>query len=215
MIILLSKIQKTIENILCICVCVESIFVYEMIKIAGKPPDVDHPFGHCRAETIASNVIGISLIFGGIMISWEVFAEFGRGKTVGLLMIVGALVAVGSKWLLSYCTSTVGKKYKNQVLVANGKHYFSDVLTSVAVLIGGILIYTTKINFFDSIASFFVTAFIVYMGIDVLKPGIEEIMEKQENPEMIDGIKKIAMDLSVSNPLISNSKSEKIGIFPM
>ncbi len=212
MIILLSKIQKTIENILGICVCVESIFVYEMIKIAGKPPDA---FGHCRAETIAPNVIGISLIFAGIMISWEVFAEFGRGKTVGLLMIVGALVAVGSKWLLSYYTSTVGKKYKNQVLVANGKHYFSDVLTSVAVLIGGILIYTTKINFFDSIASFFVAAFIVYMGIDVLKPGIEEIMEKQENPEMIDGIKKIAMDLSVSNPLISNSKSEKVGIFPM
>ncbi len=99
MIILLSKIQKTIENILGICVCVESIFVYEMIKIAGKQPDA---FWHGRAETITSNVIGISLIFAGIMISWKAFAEFGRGKTVGLLMIVGALVGIGSKWLLSY-----------------------------------------------------------------------------------------------------------------
>ncbi len=60
------------------------------------------------------------------------------------------------------------------MIVANGKHYFSDVLTSVAVLIGGILIYTTKINFFDSIASFFVAAFIVYRDIDVLKAGIED-----------------------------------------
>ncbi len=178
---------------------VESIFVYKSIEIAAKPADDEHPFGHGRAETIASAMIGITLIFAGVLIIIESFNSWNQ-KADGFLMIIGAIISIGSKWILAYYTQFMGKKYENTVLSDNGKHYFSDVLASLAVLIGGVMIYITGLEFFDNIASLIVALFIIYIGIDILRPVEAEIMEKQQNPEIVEGIKQIASNFSIFNP---------------
>lgn len=169
----------------------KSLIVFRGIRIASEPPDISHPYGHGRAETIASNIIGISVIFAGILIIIEAIATFGKTTAVETIMMTGAGISIIGKTILSTYMSRVGKKYSNQALLADAKDYLGDVLASSAVVVGGLLILITGKKFFDGIASIAVAIIIMYMGYKVMQPGMQEIMEEQDNPEIASKIEKI------------------------
>jgi cation diffusion facilitator family transporter len=106
-------------------------------------------------------------------------------------MLIGAGASILGKIMLSAYMARMGKKFSNQALLANAKDYLGDVLSSSAVVIGGILIMITGRKFFDGIASISVASIIVYMGFKVLQPGFQEIMEEQDNPEIAGKIGQI------------------------
>jgi cation diffusion facilitator family transporter len=168
----------------------KSILVYQGIRVAGRPPDTQHPYGHGRAETIVANIVGISVIFAGFLIVQESFVDFGHHNVIALIMIVGASVSIVGKFFLSYYMFRMGKRFSNQAVIADAKDYMSDVFASVAVLVGGVLVLLTGMTIFDPIASIAVAVLIVWMGIDVIKAGIPELMEKQD-PKMTAVIEKI------------------------
>ncbi len=168
----------------------KSILVYQSIRVAGRPPDAEHPYGHGRAETIVANIVGISVIFAGFLIAQESFADFGHHDVIAMIMIVGASVSIVGKFFLSFYMFKTGKKFSNQAVTADAKDYMSDVFASVAVLVGGLLVLLTGMTIFDPIASIVVAILIVWMGIDVIKTGIPELMEKQD-PAMTAIIEKI------------------------
>lgn len=174
----------------------KSFIVYKGIKIAAEPPDSAHPYGHGRAETIASNLIGTSVIFAGILIIVESLLTFGKTNAVDILMLTGAGTSIVGKIILSTYMSRVGKKFSNQALLADAKDYLGDVLASSAVVIGSILIMATGKKYFDSIASIAVAIIISYMGLKVLQPGFQEIMEEQNNPEITKKIEDIVKKFS-------------------
>ncbi|MGC8611115.1 MAG: cation diffusion facilitator family transporter [Athalassotoga sp.] len=168
----------------------KSILVYQGIRVAGLPPDADHPYGHGRAETIVANIIGISVIFAGLIIVQESFIDLGHHDVIATLMIAGASISIVGKFFLSYYMFKMGKKFSNQAVIADAKDYMSDVFASVAVLVGGILVMVTGMTIFDPIASIAVAVLIVLMGIDVLKTGLPELMEKRD-PAMTALIEEI------------------------
>ncbi len=178
----------------------KSILVYQGIKVASRPPDAEHPYGHGRAETIVANIVGVSVIFAGFLIAQESFMDFGHHEVIAMIMIVGASVSIVGKFLLSFYMFKTGKKFSNQAVIADAKDYMSDVFASVAVLVGGLLVLLTGMTIFDPIASIAVAILIVLMGVDVIKAGIPELMEKQD-PEMTAVIEKIVKEQEyVFNP---------------
>lgn len=188
----------------------KSVLVFQGIKIAAMPPDEDHPYGHGRAETVVSNIVGTSVIFAGIMILWETLSNFGQTNAAGMIMVVASGVSIVGKVILSAYMFRVGKKFDNQALTADAKDYFSDVFASVAVLVGGLLIYLTGNEIFDGISSIVVSVLIAYMGYDILKSGIPEVMEKQDAPQMTSGIERMARETpNVINP--HNIRIRKLG----
>ncbi|BBJ28203.1 cation diffusion facilitator family transporter [Athalassotoga saccharophila] len=168
----------------------KSILAYQGIKVAGRPPDIDHPYGHGRAETIVANIIGISVIFAGFIIVQESFIDLGHHEVIATIMIVGASISIVGKFFLSYYMFKMGKRFSNQAVIADAKDYMSDVFASVAVLVGGVLVMITGMTIFDPIASIAVAVLIVWMGIDVIKTGLPELMEKRD-PAMTDLIEEI------------------------
>ncbi len=170
---------------------VKSIFVYRAIKMASLPPSPEYPYGYGRAETIVTNMVGMSVVFTAILIFMESMKDFGKSNAIGYLMIIGASVSIIGKIGLSFYMFRVGKNYSNQAVLANAKDYLSDVFSSAAVLIGGILIRFTNNTNFDPFASMFVSILIGYMGVEIVKSSIPEIMEKKEAPEIIKGIDDI------------------------
>jgi len=133
---------------------VKNIIVYKGVEIAGRPQDKDHPYGHGRAETISTGIIGVSVIFAGFFIIFEAISKFGKTDVTATLMILGSSVSIIGKIILSSYMLTVGKRTSNQPLLASAKDYFGDILASAAVLFGGLLIRVTQKSYFDSIASF-------------------------------------------------------------
>lgn len=171
---------------------VKSIFVYRAVKIASKPPSEEYPYGYGRAETVITNIVGMSVIFAGVLIFMESMKDFGQTHPLGNLMIWGASTSIVGKVAISAYMFKVAKKFNNQALLANAKDYLSDVFASSAVLVGGFLINVTHVSYFDPIASIVVSIVIAYMGVEIVKSGIPEIMEKKENGEMIEEIYEIA-----------------------
>ncbi len=173
---------------------VKSIFVYRAVKISSRPPSREYPYGYGRAETIITNIVGMSVIFAGILIFIESAGDFHKSQAIGMLMIVGAVISILGKIALSAYMFKIAKKFNNQALLANAKDYLSDVFASVAVLVGGLLVALTRISYFDPLASIVVSGIIGYMGFEIVKSGIPEIMEKNENSKMIEEIYKIVKD---------------------
>jgi len=179
---------------------VKNMIVYKGTEIAARPPDSEHPYGHGRAETISSSIIGVSVALAGAFVMYEAIARFGKTEAQDLLMMIGASVSILGKIFLSAYMSIVGKKTSNQALIANAKDYFGDILSSISVLLGGILIRVTNKSYFDSIASIFVALIIIYMGYDILKPAVSEIMEATDE-NVAKEVEKIINDFdNICNP---------------
>ncbi len=170
---------------------VKSVFVYRAVKIASQPPSEEYPYGYGRAETVVTNIVGMSVIFAGILILMESVKDFGQTHPLGILMIIGALASILGKIALSTYMFVIAKKVNSQALLANAKDYLSDVFASAAVLAGGILVTFTHMSYFDPLASIVVSGIIGYVGVEIVKSGIPEIMEKNENSEMLEEIYSI------------------------
>jgi len=114
------------------------VVVYYSLKISGRKPDEEHPYGHGRAETIGASFVGAAVILVGIGIAWEVLTKVVGGKIAvpTYIALIGAAVSIIAKEILYQYTMRAGMKLKSEVIQANAWHHRSDALSSIAVLIG-------------------------------------------------------------------------------
>lgn len=169
----------------------KNLIAFRGTKIAAQPADKLHPYGHGRAETITSSIIGISVLFAGIVVLAQSIQNFGKTNAQDTLMFIGAGISIAGKILLSAYMIKVGKNISNSAIIANAKDYLGDVLSSMAVLIGALLIRITGKVYYDSIASMIVSIVIMYMGFEILRPSVREMMEEQDNPDIIEKVEEI------------------------
>lgn len=165
---------------------ITDVIVIVFVKIAGKPVDDDHAYGHGKYETLASVIVGIILGIVGVGLAWS-----GIEKTIGFfkgepiesptyLALAAAVISIVAKESLYRYTVSAGKNLNSPALVANAWHHRSDALTSVATLIGigGALLLGPHWSVLDPLAAVVVSGFIVKAAFSLMKPGIDELLEK-------------------------------------
>lgn len=164
---------------------ISDVIVLIFVKIAGKPKDKGHDYGHGKFETLATLIIGILLIVAGIglMINGikAVIHSIG-GESLErptMLALIVAIVSILSKeWLYRY-TIHSGKKLDSQAVIANAWHHRSDAVSSLGTLIGisGAMFLGDKWRILDPIAAIVVSILIIKSGYDIVKPCINELLE--------------------------------------
>ena len=165
---------------------ITDIVVLVFVRISGKPADDDHDYGHGKYETLATAIIGIALFAVGVGIlveSIEKIVAVVNGAVLprpSLLAVIVTLLSVVSKEALYWYTIKMGRKYNSQAVVANGWHHRSDAFSSIGVLIGivGAMVLGDKWSVLDPIAAAVVSVFIVKVAIDLVKPCVEELLER-------------------------------------
>ena len=165
---------------------ITDIVVLVFVRISGKPADDDHDYGHGKYETLATAIIGIALFAVGVGIlveSIEKIVAVVNGAVLprpSLLAVIVTLLSVVSKEALYWYTIKMGRKYNSQAVVANGWHHRSDAFSSVGVLIGivGAMVLGDKWSVLDPIAAAVVSVFIVKVAIDLVKPCVDELLER-------------------------------------
>lgn len=165
---------------------ITDIIVILFIRISGKPADEDHDYGHGKYETLATTIIGLMLLAVGVGIFADGLSEIVeviKGKVLEsprTIALVAAVVSIVSKEILFRYTIAKGKKLSSAAVVANAWHHRSDALSSVGVLVGvcGAMILGEKFRVLDPLAAVFVSVFIVKVAVDMLKPCLEELLEK-------------------------------------
>lgn len=164
---------------------ISDVIVLVFVKIAGKPKDEGHDYGHGKFETLATVIIGVLLICAGIglMINGiEAVVRSFKGvapERPTMLALVVAVVSILSKeWLYRY-TLRAGRKLDSQAVTANAWHHRSDAVSSLGTLIGiaGAMFLGEKWRILDPIAAIVVSILIIKSGYDIVKPCIGELLE--------------------------------------
>ena len=161
------------------------------LRIGKKAPDEEHHFGHARIETLASMVVGLSLIATAIYLGIEAGLNIYRHAEYhpNRLALIGAGVSIAIKEALYHYTIHVGRRIKSQLIMANAWHHRSDSLSSVAVFIGvtGALIKPAW-HILDAFAALLVSFFIIKVGLQILGKSLREFTDTAPPPEIMNKI---------------------------
>lgn len=187
---------------------VTDVIVVVFVRISGKPEDKCHAYGHGKFETLATAVIGIILFFVGLGMFYSAattIAGVVEGKTLeapGMLALVAALLSVLLKELLYRYTVYKGKNLDSQVVIANAWHHRSDAFSSVGTLVGisGAVFLGKSWRILDPIAAVVVSFFVIKVAIQLLKPCLDELLEKSLPAEVENKI----IDIILSFPNVSS-----------
>lgn len=187
---------------------VTDIIVIVFVKISGKPEDKDHRYGHGKYETLATALIGLALFAVGVGLlvggATKVSAVL-RGATLpapSMIALIAAAVSIISKEILYRYTVRVGKNLNSQAVIANAWHHRSDAFSSIGTLIGigGAIFLGEKWRILDPIAAIVVSGFIIKVSIDLIKPAIEELLERS----LPDETEQQILDIIASVPEVSS-----------
>lgn len=172
---------------------VGSIVILFGVKVAVKPPDEEHPYGHGKAETIASIIVAFLLILVGVEISISAVKSIISGEVVipkptALVIIVISIVIKEALFQYKY---RLGKRVNSIALISEAWHHRSDAFSSIAALIGiaasiignrfdiGFLVYS------DAIASIAVAFIVIKMGYSLAKESSLMMMEQVLDPSHV------------------------------
>lgn len=158
---------------------VASAVVFVSLKIAKKPADEEHPFGHGKAEAISTLIVGLMLIAAGIQIIRTAYISISGGSihAPGVIALYAAVASIVIKEAMYRVTFKVGKRINSPSTIANAMDHRSDAFSSIATFIGiggAILGYPIM----DPIAGAVVALFILKMGFDIIIDAANQIMDK-------------------------------------
>ena len=184
------------------------IVVIVFVRISGKPEDEDHRYGHGKYETLATAIIGLALFAVGIGLlvgGATKVADVINGAILpapSMVALIAAAVSIVSKEILYRYTVRVGKNLNSQAVVANAWHHRSDAFSSIGTLIGvgGAIFLGEKWRILDPIAAIVVSGFIIKVSIDLIKPCIDELLERSLPAET----EKQILDIITSFPEVSS-----------
>lgn len=187
---------------------ITDIIVIVFVKISGKPEDDDHKYGHGKYETLATALIGIALFAVGIglLVSGATkVSEVINGAVLPAPSIIAFAVAgvsIIAKEILYRYTVRVGKNLNSQAVIANAWHHRSDAFSSIGTLIGigGAIFLGEKWRILDPIAAIVVSGFIIKVSIDLIKPCVDELLERSLPAET----EKQILDIITSFPEVSS-----------
>ena len=159
---------------------VAAMMTYFAVKIAEKPPDDDHHFGHGKVENLSAFLQTILLL---ITCGWIVYEAFERltGRNINITVNFWSYLVVSLSIIIDISRSRallrVAKKYNSQALEADALHFSSDILSSFVVLIG--LVATQfKLLEADSIAAMFVAIIVFIITFKLGKKAIDALLDK-------------------------------------
>ena len=199
---------------------ITDIVVIVFVRIAGKPEDKGHDYGHGKYETLATAIIGLLLLCVGFGIFWNgassiyTFLRGGQLESPGVVALVAALVSIISKEILYQYTVIQGKKLNSQAVVANAWHHRSDALSSIgtAIGIGGAILLGDHWRVLDPIAAVVVSFFIMKVSVQLLIPCVDELLEKS----LPDDVEKEIEQTVLSFPGVSQPhhlRTRRIGSY--
>jgi len=193
----LSDALESIVNI-----AAAGVMLYTL-HLASRPPDKEHLYGHGKAEFLAVAFEGAMVLFAAAFIAVEAVSRlFNPVELSRLNFGVWALGAIAllSGGLAAYIYKA-GRRTDSPILIADARHLFTDVLSTLAGLAALVLVNWSGRTWIDPLAALLLAAAILYTGLTLLGESISHLMDRSD-PEDDRRIRAI-LDKSVEGGLIT------------
>jgi len=177
---------------------VTTLVVLFALDVAQRPADVEHPYGHTRAEGIAASNVAILIILSALLVGWEAIQRIHVAHPIPpawTLWIAGANVLI-KEGLYRYNVG-IGKRTGSSAIIANAWDHRSDAFCSLAVLIGlsVIRIGGPQYIWADEVASLVVVVAILWSGVHLFRSSASELMDVQADSEFVAQIREVALSV--------------------
>ncbi|MDG4647543.1 cation diffusion facilitator family transporter [Roseibacterium sp. SDUM158017] len=150
------------------------------IRVAARPADDNHPFGHHKAEFFSAVLEGVMIIVAAIFILREAYDGFLNPRALDApiegLLVNGLATAINAAWAIVLVRR--GRALKSPALVADGRHLWTDVMTSAGVAAGVLLAFGTGFWLLDPIMAALVAVNILWSGGRVVKESLSGLMDE-------------------------------------
>jgi len=156
------------------------LITFFAIRIAAKPADAEHPYGHGKAEDIAGVVQGILIFITGGLIIYSAIDRIIKGSSIALteagiaVMAVSIVVSI----FLSRHLMNVSRRTGSIALEANARNIAADVYSASAVLVGLAIVRFTGINTIDPILAIGVAIYILKIAIDTIRRPVSGLLDE-------------------------------------
>ena len=159
---------------------VTSIVTLFTSKIAARPPDEGHPYGHGRAETVATKALSFIIFFAGAQLALttvrNLFVSTERGIP-NFFAFYFVVISIFGKAFLAFYKYNAGKKVNSSMLLADAKNMMNDILISISVLIGLIFTYLLKMPIVDTVTALIISIWIMKVAFDIFLETSVELMD--------------------------------------
>lgn len=176
-----------------------SIVVIIGAKVSSKPPDKEHPFGHGRAESIASIIIGVLLFTVGSNFLLDAIQKL-KSKEAAMFTTASIIIFIFSvivKEAMAQFSFWAYRKTKIHSLKADGWHHRSDSIASAIILIS--MLFGKNIWWVDGVFGVVVSILIIYTAIDIIKEAAQPILGDRPDPKDIELIHQIGSACKLNN----------------
>lgn len=186
---------------------ISSIVAFMGIKSAQKPVDKEHPYGYYRAESLAGFIVIILLAGSAVWILYEGITQLIHPEEPILSVWAIALMAVSVvlNEIMARLKFKVGHKFSSPALIADGEHSRADVIASLGVLVGILLIrfWTSA----DAIIAILIGFYILWEAWQLGREITDSLLDVAD-PEVEEQIREIVKTKNID---ISELKSRKMG----
>jgi len=173
---ILSDALESIVNVLAGFIGLYSLYV------AAKPRDIEHPYGHGKAEFISAAAEGALIIAAGFLIFYETIQNFIQRKTLEQLdtgiYVVAATAIIN--YVAGYICVSVGKRNNSLALQASGKHLKIDTWSTLIIIATLIIMLFTDLLWLDKVVALAMSLFIMYNGYKIIRQSLAGIMDEAD-----------------------------------
>jgi cation diffusion facilitator family transporter len=172
---------------------VASLVAYLSVRKADEPADASHMYGHAKIENLASAIEGMLILVGAGVILFEAVRRLASGA--GIDAIGFGIAAVGVSAVVNLGVSRYlyrqARELDSPALEADAAHLRADAVTSVAVLVGLVLVAVTGVNELDAVVALMVAVAIVVAGIRILMRSSRVLVDEALPAEELDVIRSV------------------------
>lgn len=185
----MAIISDAINNLTDLISCVVSLLGF---KIANKPADEDHPYGHERIEYITGMIVSFIIIAVGILLCYTsikslINKEINPTFTIASFIVLG--IAILGKFLLGLFYNGIGNAINSVSIKASRQDSFNDALSTTIVLIAAIVkFYVPSLWWLDPALSICIGLFILYSGIKLVKETVSPLIGLTPDSEFVQNI---------------------------
>jgi cation diffusion facilitator family transporter len=173
-----------------------SIVAYLSLRKADEPADADHMYGHAKAENLAAAIEGMLILVGAGVILYESVHRLSAGGHIDHIGV--GMVVIGISAVVNVAVSTYlyrqARAHDSPALEGDAAHLRADAATSVAVLVGLVLIEVTGVQELDAIVALLVGSAIVYAGVRILSRSSRVLMDEALPADELDLVRKQIAD---------------------
>lgn len=188
----ISVISDAFNNLSDCASCFVTLFGY---KMAAKPADKDHPFGHGRMEYLTSLTIAVVIVAVGLeLLKSSVLKIVHPEDTVfSAAVLVSLIFSVAVKLWMSVFNTKLGRRIDSAVMLATAKDSRSDVLATSAAALGLIASAFTNLPM-DGIMGVVVSVLVLFSGYEIIRDTVDSLLGKPADPALTEEIKAMALN---------------------